>query len=238
MKPSEHLWLKGELLSRWQRSILDVKAALSIWSDLRAAEAGDPSKLKEYIRWDGPGFVCYDTFPDVPLPDWSRAIRRVDYQEIGRLFLVIAAENRNPATLRLFRPGDKFSPARHCLQELINNWLKIFAVPQILPKVDQGKSLYLQIVPKHLLGTICLQLAEAIHGGQQLRRCLGCNVWMVISRDSVGNRSSRLTCSNACRMRTYNRRKDQARQLRAEGLPLRQIAKRVNSDAKTVRGWI
>ena len=48
---------------------------------------------------------------------------------------------------------------------------------------------------------------------------------MVISPESVGKRSSRLTCSDACRMKVYYDRNVQAQVLARQGLSAPEIAR-------------
>jgi transposase-like protein len=61
---------------------------------------------------------------------------------------------------------------------------------------------------------------------------------MLISRETAGKRSSRFSCSNACRMKVYYSRKIQARSLCRQGLSVSQIADRLGADARAVRTWI
>jgi hypothetical protein len=79
---------------------------------------------------------------------------------------------------------------------------------------------------------------QAVNGNKQYRQCLACKTWMLISRESAGKRSSRSSCSNACRMKVYYGRKIQARNLHRKGLSVSQIADRLGADAQAVRLWI
>jgi DNA-binding NarL/FixJ family response regulator len=51
-------------------------------------------------------------------------------------------------------------------------------------------------------------------------------------------RTSRLFCSESCRARAYRERKEKAVQLAAEGKTPKEIAAELDSDVKTVKGWI
>ena len=93
-------------------------------------------------------------------------------------------------------------------------------------------------VPQSLIGLMWLQLAQAVNGNKQYRQCLACKTWMLISRETAGKRSSRSSCSNACRMKVYYGRIVQARDLRRQGLSVRQIAGRLTADEQAVRRWI
>jgi hypothetical protein len=233
-------WLTGETCSHWCASILRMKRALMLWSDLLEADRGEPSKLEAHIRWDGDTFVCYDTHPNEPIPKWARQMARPPSpeQDTERVLIVIASETRFREANRLFRPGEKLGPARYCLQRMVNERLRAFAVPELVWRGGNSRDLSLHIVPDQLLGTMWVQFAEAVHGGHQFRRCVACDKWIVVSRDSVGSRSSRLTCSNACRMRVYNGRKADARRLRRGGASVVKIAKRLKTTPSKVVGWL
>lgn len=51
-------------------------------------------------------------------------------------------------------------------------------------------------------------------------------------------RAAKTHCSVACRQQAYRDRQLRAVALRAEGLPEKEIARQLNSDVKTVRGWL
>ena len=103
-------------------------------------------------------------------------------------------------------------PAQYYLQKIVNEHLKTHVSPQLLWNVKGGRpdKLGLFFVPQSLLGFMWLQFAEAINGNRTYRQCSACHTWMVITPEGIGKRSSRLTCSNACRMKVYYGRMAQA----------------------------
>jgi hypothetical protein len=125
------------------------------------------------------------------------------------------------------------------LQKTLNENLRNRVSPQLLWSVRRSRpnSLALFFVPGNLLGLMWLQLAQAVNGNKQYRQCLACKTWMLISPETDGHRSSRFTCSNACRMKVYYGRKLRARSLRQQGLSVKQIADRLTADVQAVRGW-
>jgi hypothetical protein len=90
--------------------------------------------------------------------------------------------------------------------------------------------------PDSLLGALWLQFAQAVIQNKQYRRCESCAEWFEISPQVA--RAERVFCSTACRSRAYRQRRDEARRLNADGVPLEQIARDLQSDAETVSGWI
>jgi hypothetical protein len=129
-------------------------------------------------------------------------------------------------------------PARIYLQEVVNRKLKKFVDPRLLWESPDRNKLVFYIVPDTLIGCLWLQLATALAEFRKFRLCEGCRKPMLIAPEGSGYRSNRKTCSNACRIRVYERRKVEARRLRGEKLSVREIAKRLDTGVEQVKGWI
>ncbi len=130
---------------------------------------------------------------------------------------------------------DPFLQARTLLRDLINIQLprRVSLWMQVDPRDD---SMGLRIVPNDLLGAMWLQFARAVAGNRRYRQCDACGLWFEVSPEQ--NRTNRRFCSTACRSKFYRRKKELARELRAEGLSVEDIATRLDSDTGTVGGWI
>jgi hypothetical protein len=243
----------GELLSAWQRQLQGLRQAADLWSAVREAESGDGTKLARCVLWPHKDFVYYDSHPKLPIPTFyaqllglppaaqrARVGAAVRDDDTRRSVAVIASTRLNSEWLKLFRVGDCVMPAKYYLQKTVNENLKNRVSPQLLWSVSRKRphSLALVFVPENLLGLMWLQLAQAVNGNKQYRQCLACKTWMLLSRETEGHRSSRFTCSNACRMKVYYGRKIEARSLRRQGLSVKQIAKRLTADQQAVRDWI
>jgi endogenous inhibitor of DNA gyrase (YacG/DUF329 family) len=83
-----------------------------------------------------------------------------------------------------------------------------------------------------------LQLAEAIAGNKLHRPCKECGKWIEISTEEDGRSARRAFCSDACKSRDYRRRIEKARQLRAEGMPVKAIALELDSTVETIKNWV
>jgi hypothetical protein len=246
--PRKRALSTGELFSAWRREAREMRQAVSLWSALREAQSGDMTRLSTHIRWAGNNLVYYDDQPDRPLPAEARLLgiaslfrkRTADNHEDGfRTVAVIASEKLNPHWLKLFRFGDYLMPAKYYLQKLVNEQLKARVSPQLLWNLRRNRpDLALFFVPQNLLGLMWLQLAEAVNGNRGYRQCSACGTWMVITPEGTGSRSSRFTCSNACRMKVYYGRRVEARRLYQQGLPVREIARRLNTARQMVHGWV
>jgi hypothetical protein len=90
--------------------------------------------------------------------------------------------------------------------------------------------------PKSLWGAMLTQFADALTQDRHFQSCPSCLKWFELAPGV--NRSDRTTCSPACRQKQYRQRVDRARQLKAEGMPFRQIAAELGSDPKTIRRWL
>jgi hypothetical protein len=243
----------GELLSAWQRQLQELRQAVNLWSAVREAESGDETNLARRVQWPRKNLVYYDSHPDLPIPPVyaqlfglrpaprsARVAAAIRDDDTRRSFAVIASAELNSEWLKLFRVGDCLMPAKYYLQKTVNENLRNRVSPQLLWNVrrNRPRGLALFFVPQSLIGLMWLQLAQAVNGNKQYRQCLACKTWMLISREAAGKRSSRSSCSNACRMKVYYGRIVQARDLRRQGLSVRQIAGRLTADEQAVRRWI
>jgi hypothetical protein len=239
----------GEKFSAWKTNIAQMRGAVVLWTAVCEAEQGKTAKLRQHIQWPSNSFVYFDSHPHLPAPAQFMGSKPVhvaslkpDYlPDVGpRELAVVASRLISPQWLKLFRPGDRILPARYYLQKTVNEALLNRVSPRLLWNVKRGRprNLGLYFVPTNLLGVMWLQFAEAIVGTRSFRQCSACKTWIVISRAEEGSRSSRLTCSTACRMRLYYRRQSEARRLRGKGIPVTEIARRLSAKPEKVRRWI
>jgi hypothetical protein len=99
--------------------------------------------------------------------------------------------------------------------------------------------LHVTLTPRNLLGALWLQFAIAVDALKSFVKCAHCGRPFEISRDPIsGRRPDARFCSAGCRVAHYRKRKEQARRLRAAGMPTRKIALKLGSELKTVKGWL
>jgi len=213
----------GELRSHWQEHLHRMKAAVSLWEAIKAA---DTSVLDRCIRWRSRDHVTYD-WP--PSSEWTTP---------WSTHATIASPTTNSHLLKRFERGEVVKPARYYLQEVVNKSLAELVAPRLLWIAPDRKTMGLFIVPDTLIGCLWLQLASAIADFCKFRLCEGCDKPMLVAPEGSGYRTNRKTCSNACRIRLYSRRKLEARQLRDQKLSVREIAKRLDTGAEQVKRWI
>jgi hypothetical protein len=239
----------GERFSAWQVQIAKLRNAVMLSSALCEAEQGKAARLRRHIQWPSDSLVYFDSHPRLPAPRLTRFMEHGHVAspkpdalpDIGRREIaVIASQLISPEWLKFFRGGDRILPARYYLQKTVNEALLNRVSPRLLWNVKRGrpKNLGLYFVPTNLLGVMWLQFAEAFVGTRSFRQCSACKTWIVISRAKEGSRSSRFTCSTACRMRLYYRRQTEARRLSGKGIPVTEIARRLAAKPEKVRRWI
>jgi hypothetical protein len=84
---------------------------------------------------------------------------------------------------------------------------------------------------------VCADLiCSFVHTGTEYGRCRFCERWFELSAED--RRSHKTICSGTCRTRLYRNRKRLAYEMSQEGKTDREVARELESDVKTVRGWI
>ena len=128
------------------------------------------------------------------------------------------------------------SAAMHVLQRVVDAKLRNSCEVRFLWSAERNRGLVYD-QPQSLQACLWLQFAYAIAGKRpaDFRRCPECG-----RRFEVVERMRRDSkfCGNACRVRAYRNRKKEARRLRDKGVPFLEIARRLGSDSKTVKGWV
>ena len=216
----------GEHVDDWVQEILVMRLAVDLWE---SARQGDADHLGRMISWADDGTrVSINTHPELErgqLPETPTHVHRA----------VIADERLDPDILARFVPGDPIGPALHCMQSLINEHLHHRASPRLLWEQNRDR-LGLYIVPEGLIGALWLQFARAVERDAKFRQCPECTTWFEVSPGR--GRTDKQFCSTACRTRAYRKRQAEAARLHGEGQSIEDIARELDSDPDTVRGWI
>ena len=121
------------------------------------------------------------------------------------------------------------------MQGLINEHLHHRASPRLLWEQNRDR-LGLYIVPEGLIGALWLQFARAVERDARFRQCAECTTWFEVSPGR--GRTDKQFCSTACRTKAYRKRQAEAARLHGEGQSIEDIARELESDPDTVRGWI
>ena len=202
----------GETLNSWAKEIFAMRRALPFW-DLVVAE--NRKGLSQYVHR--------------PAPD----VIQVRFPEGG--FDLIASPQIRAHRLQYIPAKDVNRPALFYVQDTINKHLEGRVSPRLLWE-EKGSRIGLYFVPNSLIGALWLQFTLAVDGNKKYERCTECKTWFEVSLDAA--RTNRRYCKDACRFKAYRHRQAEARRLSAEGMPVKKIAKRLDSDAATVNSWI
>jgi hypothetical protein len=216
----------GEALGAWNGEILMMRFAVDIWE---AARNGDVGRLEPVISWteDGSG-VQILSHPDLAKGEVPEAPARVERAWI-------ASTQLGNGVLDRFVRGDLVKPALHYVQSTINAKLEGRASPRLLWDAKRER-LGLYMVPDGLIGALWLQLAKAVERDSKFRQCAECGIWFELAPGTA--RADKLYCSTPCRTKAYRKRQAEAARLHGEGRSLEDIARELDSDPDTVRGWI
>jgi transposase-like protein len=216
----------GEALAAWSDEILTMRFAIDLWE---AARNGDVGRLERVISWaeDGSGvqIVSHSELADGQLPEPPARVERA----------WIASTHLGDDLLGRFARGDLVKPALHYVQSKINEKLEGRASPRLLWDAKRER-LGLYIVPAGLVGALWLQFARAVERDSRFRQCAECGIWFELAPGTA--RADKLYCSTACRIKAYRKRQAEAVRMHGEGRSLEDIARELESDPQTVRGWI
>jgi hypothetical protein len=198
-----------ETLRDWQNHIFYLGLAVSLWGLVRDKDAAG---LSRFLREMEPGRWLY-SFEQDGIPGGGQ-IEPVEH---------------------LFVPGNILIPASFLVQRWVNEALADVR-PQVLYDVERERRVF-RMMPQTLIGAMWLQFAQTIDGNRTHRQCKECNAWFEISTADTGKRINREFCADKCKSRNYQRRKSEARQLKAEGKTVTAIAKKLDTDPATIKAW-
>jgi hypothetical protein len=147
----------------------------------------------------------------------------------------IAGTHLGDDLLGRFVRGDLVKPALHYVQSTVNRQLEGRASPRLLWNANRER-LGLYLVPESLIGALWLQFARAVERDSQFRQCAECSIWFELAPGTA--RTDKVYCTTPCRAKAYRKRQAEAVRLHGEGRSAEEIARALESDPETVRGWI
>jgi hypothetical protein len=204
--------ITAELKSDWTRRIRAMNKAIELWMGIKTENR---ELLAQRVKWAGTHRVHYQA-PDRP-------------DGVAGDSNLIELPAAHPP---LKKTDDVIALARICLEVMINDNL-MPAVRFALPLAEESTGTFIR--PACLYGLLWYQLAEAMLALKSVRPCDVCQKPMLVTPG--GFRGERRSCSAVCRMRIYDNRKLQARELQQEGLPLQVIAKRLDTTIAQIERW-
>src|SRR5260370_41429812 len=121
---------------------------------------------------------------------------------------------------------------------MCNARLIYHAVPQLILPATWPR-LTICLAPKNLIGAIWLQFAIGLDLLKTYLKCDYCGSPFEVSKDAkTGKRPDAKFCKASCRVNNYRARVGRARRMKAAGrLPI-EIARELNTEVRTVKGWL
>jgi hypothetical protein len=172
----------AEPLAMWHREARQMRFAIDLWNAVRSKRPR-PERVRPMVAAALREFPMFSSSPaNVPLDALAHtdaALIEGDW-EAGRIV---------PA-------------ARRVLTAFLESKLREVGVAAGFV-IGTGPEVSLVFKPSTLLGALWAQLAEAVTGNKEHRRCLGCRKWIPIGWKAGGSRTNRRTCSDACRVRAH-----------------------------------
>ena len=203
--------LVGERTTAWEAEAATMEHLVCLWD---AATKGDRATLTEFVTWDANG----------------DGVRYVGI--LGRS--MIARTNYREEFFRNLKAGELGRPALEFVRTKVTERLDKSGIDNRLLWDPNYRRQRLHVVPTSLVAALWLQFAKAIEGDKEYRQCEQCSRWFEVAAEK---REDAKFCQNACRSKAYRERQKTARKLRNEGVPVREIARRLDSDTKTVTRW-
>ena len=204
--------LVGERTTAWEADVATMEHLIRLWD---AATKGDQATLAEFLTWDANG-------------DGVRYVGILGHT-------MIATINYREKFFSNLNAGELVRPTLDFVRTRVNKLLENRGITNRLLWDPNYRRQRVHIVPTSLVAALWLQFAKAIEGDKEYRQCEQCNRWFEVAAEK---REDAKFCQNACRSKAYRERQKTARKLRGEGVAVREIARRLDSDTKTITRWI
>lgn len=222
----------GERESEWVYHIARLRAAVGI---IDALTDGRTADLSRWVMTDGEAWNDklrgQPGQPNHTAHSWFIAGR----DDRGYWTEFIGLRDRIPAEA----PGiDRVSAARRLAEVLTNSYLEQHCFPYLQPRPQRSDISSLKMQPKNLLGACWWQVARLLTGDTSYRPCKVCGRQIELSRDGEGFRADREFCTAACKARDYRGKVRRAKELRAAGKTVRQIARELGTKVEKAEGWL
>jgi hypothetical protein len=210
----------GELFQDWTRHVADMRAAVEVW-DMRKDEKALRKVLAPLIR-PGPVEWVYN------MPKWELEARGLQPGG-GRLV-------QSSPLVKLSR-HDPILPAKLLVLTWLSKHLKDHTHAIVQRDISSGE-LVLRIWAKTLLGAMWLQFAREVAGMTSYRRCPVCKKWFQVMLEESARGARKVFCTNACKQRDARERKERAIELAGRHIPIREVAKTIDTPQDTVARWL
>ncbi len=224
----------------WQETILSMRQVIELWDLIQKR---DKKKLSAYFHLEKSQLIrgrhlYFDGKPgqEIVMSSDDRILMSFGYQpdvfSVPEEVFAIPDE-----AMARVRRGDIGVAALNFINLVIGRrgHLEGRVSPRLLWNTKRTQ-LQLRFVPRSLMGALWLQCAQMINYEKKYQQCKQCDKWFEISQKEMNK--GKAFCSNACRSRAYRERQLEAERLYTDGVSIKSIASRLDSDEKIVEGLI
>jgi hypothetical protein len=204
----------SEFFEAWKSEIELMRSLTSLWTAVRES---DQRTLQKFVAWQLDSVSC-----EVPGFFGSKTL---------------AARWCRPELFSRLRAGDVITPSLCFVQDVINEQLQIQRVHPRLLWDSRLMNLGLRMVPTSLIGCLWLQFAKAVEGHKEYRQCEVCRKWFEVGGSRTARADKRF-CSPTCKAKAHRKKRDEALRLFQQLVPVREIARQLDTDLETVKGWV
>lgn len=200
--------------------IFAARVALRLWDEIQSTH-GSPAKFKK---------VHLQKF------GWHKFGVNLTTEEIQnyRESLVGAREQSELKQVTI----DSLSEAWSTLVDIVNLRIALQCSPELSPRPRAEFSYTIRLTPNNLIGAIWWPFGRVIMGQAEYRPCKVCGTLIEISSGDHGFRVDREICSNKCKVRDHRRKVKRAKELKAEGRTVKQIATELGSTTDAIKNWL
>jgi hypothetical protein len=204
----------GEARATWTEAIRQVRRAVRLWDAITARNEGEARRWLERVQHTWSIFKGLDLM--------NRRQRPLPVLDANDFSVVLPNES------------EFFSSARTYFVAFVN--AQLVKQTSLAIANDRG-SVSIHVVPASLEACLWTQLLREIAGETELHQCRHCRQPFTVD-PAIGKRRHRQFCSEKCRAAAYRDRQEKAHQMHAKGMTPSAIAKKLESDPATVRGWL
>jgi hypothetical protein len=220
--------VEGESRSNWLTEIQSLNAAIQV---LAALKGDNERALRKWVtRWG-------ELRPSARM---GLELEKDQHPSKDDWVAIMRDEHGKPVTVhQLWTTGkSRRTIAWDHLVAAVNRRIYLQCLPYLRQRGESIGNLSIRLIPSSLLGALWWQFARVVTGELDYRPCRVCHRLIELSTGEKGFRHDREFCSNKCKFKDHRRKVREAKQLRAGGQTVRQIAKHFETTTTVIKNWL
>jgi hypothetical protein len=222
----------GEAQMTWKYVIIELRAAIKLWD---AIVHHDAKLHRHFGRYrDFSAATARAVKESAPARDPERWTLLGGDDDLRLCYMAGLWDLSADDELQL----DCWAAAETMLVQLCNKAIEQHCGPYLYRRTSRATTYSPGMVPKDLFGAVWWQFAKTVVGESRCQPCKICGRPIEHSKEKTGHRTDMAYCSNACKLKQHRARVKRARQLKAKGKSVREIASALGSKPKAIRKWL